>query len=115
MVWQRMLATTVVVVGLLTVSHGASQSENPPILALLLPDGSSFLEDTGGTVVVRILHASGTGQGASGAIFRIRASVGFTGVILSEEYPPGSFWIGNVTDGLLLILPSVFCDIVTKL
>jgi hypothetical protein len=108
---RTVIATTVLVMGLLNVlSHRVSQAANPPALALLLTDDNSFLDDTGGTVVVRVYYASGTYAGAAGAMFRIRASAGFTGVLVSEEYPFGSIWAGNVTDGLILTLPHVLCD-----
>lgn len=77
---------------------------NPPVLIVdANPNGSPTLDDIGGTAVVRISHSATMNVGASGARFRIGTSAGFTGVLVSVEYAPGTLvWEGNVTDGILI-------------
>ena len=112
--WLKVLTTaTVVLTCSLCGSRGLSLADTPPALVLLLPDDNSFLDDTsetGATAIVRIAHAPAVYAGISGAVFRIKTSAGFTGTLVSEEYPPGSIiWSGNVSDGVIIQLPVTFC------
>jgi hypothetical protein len=65
---------------------------------------SIYADDSApGTLTVYVVHES-FAEGATGSIFRIRGSAGFTGVWLSESSPFGT--VGTSTDGIAMLYPE---------
>lgn len=77
----------------------ASAEGNAPVLYTATTGGGCTLVDNGGQAVIEVRVNGLGGIPTRGALFGIRASQGFTGVVTSYAFPAGIVGFGNPADG----------------